>query len=54
MLLCLHVEEPVSGFEEGGSLFMQKSENFIVFCLFTVEWRTRKRTPCLGSCVMSP
>ena len=28
--------------------------HYVVFCLFTDECRTRKHTPCLGSCVMSP
>ena len=32
MLLCLHVEESVSGFEEGGSLFMQNTENICMLC----------------------
>ena len=32
VLLCLHVEQPASGSEEGGSQFMQNTENFIMLC----------------------
>ncbi len=32
MLLCLHIEQRASGSEEGGSQFMQNSENFIMLC----------------------
>ena len=33
VLLCLHVDEPVSGSEEGGSQLMQNTENFFVLCV---------------------
>ena len=32
MLLCLHVEQPASGSEEGGGQFMQNTENFVMLC----------------------
>jgi len=32
LLLCFHVDEPVSGSEEGGSQLMQNSENFFMLC----------------------
>ena len=32
MLLCLHLEQPVSGSEEGGSQVTQNSENFFMLC----------------------
>jgi hypothetical protein len=32
VLLCLHVDEPVSGCEEGGSQLMQNTENFFMLC----------------------
>jgi hypothetical protein len=32
LLLCLHVDEPVSGSEEGGSQLMQNTENFFMLC----------------------
>jgi len=37
VLLCLHVDKPVSGSEEGGSQVKQTTENFFVLCfVFTV------------------
>jgi hypothetical protein len=34
VLLYLHVEQPVSGSEEGGSQLIQNSENFLMlFCV---------------------
>ena len=33
VLLCLHVDEPVSGSEEGGSQLMQNTENFFILCV---------------------
>ena len=32
MLLCLHVDEPVSGSEEGISQLMQNIEKFFMLC----------------------
>jgi hypothetical protein len=32
VLLCLHVNEPVSGSEGGGSQLMQNTENFFMLC----------------------
>jgi len=32
VLLCLHVDEPVSGCEGGGSQLMQNTENFFMLC----------------------
>jgi len=32
VLLCLHVDEPVSGSEGGGSQLMQNTENFFMLC----------------------
>jgi len=32
MLLCLHVDQPVSGSEEGGSQVMRSTENFFMLC----------------------
>jgi len=32
VLLCLHAEQSVSGCEEGGSQFMQNTENFCMLC----------------------
>jgi hypothetical protein len=32
MLLCLHMEQPVSGSEEGGSQVMRNTENFCMLC----------------------
>ena len=40
--------------KEAVSLCKILKHHYVVFCLFTVECRTRKHTPCLGSCVMSP
>ena len=34
VLLCLHVDEPVSGSEGGGSQLMQNIENFFMLCFF--------------------
>jgi hypothetical protein len=41
VLLCLRLEQPLSGSEEGGSQVMQNTENF-VFCLSTVGCRARE------------
>jgi len=32
VLFCLHVDEPVSGSEGGGSQLMQNTENFVMLC----------------------
>jgi hypothetical protein len=32
VLLCLHVDQPASGSEEGGSQLMQNTENFFMLC----------------------
>jgi hypothetical protein len=32
MLLCLHMEQPVSGSEEGGSQAMRNTENSFMLC----------------------
>jgi hypothetical protein len=45
VLLCLHVDEPVSGFEEGGSQLMQNTENLFMLCsvcsqLGAGQWNT--------------
>jgi len=32
VLLCLHVDEPVSGSEGGGSQLMQNTGNFFMLC----------------------
>ena len=32
VLLCLHVEQPVSGSEQGGSQLMQNFQNFLMLC----------------------
>jgi hypothetical protein len=41
--LCLHVEQRVSGAEEGGSQVMRNTENFFMLCFvfFTVGCRAR-------------
>ena len=51
MLFCLHVEEPASGPEEGGSQLMHNTENFFnLFCLFVCS----QLGAGLGSIVVSP
>jgi hypothetical protein len=32
MLLCLHVDQPASGSEEGGSQLLQNTKNFFMLC----------------------
>jgi hypothetical protein len=43
MLLCHHLEQPVSGSEEGGSLAFWKTENFFMLC-FVYSWVQGKGT----------
>ena len=38
VLLCLHLEQPVSGSEEGGSQMMRYTEHFFRLCLFFDSW----------------
>ena len=46
VLLCLHVEQPVSGSEQGGSHLMQNFQNFFMLCcvVFTVGCRARENS----------
>jgi len=44
LLLCLHVDQPASGSEEGGSQVMQNTENFFMLCLFVHRWMQGKGT----------
>ena len=32
MLVCLHVVQPASGYEEGGSQLMQNTDNICMLC----------------------
>jgi hypothetical protein len=56
MLLCLHVEYPVSDSEEGGSQVMWNTENSFMLCFVCSQlgagWGNT--SPWLGSNVMSP
>jgi hypothetical protein len=38
MLLCLHVEQPVSGSEEEGSQVMQNTESFFILCFVLLQF----------------
>jgi hypothetical protein len=42
VLLCLHVEQPASGSEEGGSQLMQNTDFCMLYGLFTVGCRARE------------
>ena len=55
MLLCLHLEQPVSGSEEGGSQLMLCTENFVLcFVCSQLGAGQGNTSPCLGLNVMSP
>jgi hypothetical protein len=43
MLLCLHLEQPVPGSEEGGSLGIWKTENLFMLCV-VYSWVQGKGT----------
>jgi hypothetical protein len=44
VLLCLHVDEPVSGYDEGGSQVMGILKIYVVVCLFTVGCTAREHS----------
>jgi hypothetical protein len=56
VLLCHQVEQPVSGFEEGGSQVMQNSVNFFMLCFVCSQLGAGQGNTslCFGSNVMFP
>ena len=56
VLLCLHLQQPVSGSEEGGIQVMRYTDNFFMLCFVCLQLVAEQgnTSPWLGSIAMSP